>query len=156
MSNCTLNYDSANSTPLAWWRCRHAHELAPRDVGGLRRAMRGIHIFDEPGWNAAFHGDAAQAIGIAIRVAIKQPCTEPVIDLLMSAVLCTAIEGDEASQHFLAHMLRRRGAMEPPAQSLAASWIAASLTAAQARRAAKPHVRMRSPRSRHAANRGRT
>jgi hypothetical protein len=156
MPNRTLNDDSASPIPLAWWRGLPAHELEPRDVAGLRRAMRGIQVLGERGWNAAFHGDAAEAIGIAIRVAIKKPCTEPIIDLVMSAVLGAAIEGDMGAQHFLAHMLRKRGAMEPFAESLAATWIAASRAVAQMRRVSKPHVRMRPPRSRRVTNQRRT
>jgi hypothetical protein len=154
MLNRTLNDDPISPTPLAWWRSLPADELELRDVLRLRRAMRGLQFLGEPRWSDAVSGDAADAIGIAIRVAIKKPCTEPIVDLVMSAVLGAAIEGDAGAQHFLAHMLRKRGAMEPVAESLAASWIAAGRAVAQVRRASKSHVRMRPPRSRRGASCG--
>lgn len=148
MSNRILNDGSAHPTPLVWWRSLPADELGVGDVGRLRRAMRDLQIFGEPGWNAAVSGDAAEAIGVAIRVAVTKPCIEPLIDLVMSAVLGAAIEEDHGARHFLAHMLRKRGTVDPLAESVATSWIAASRAAAQARRASKPHVRMRLPRRR--------
>ncbi len=154
MSNRTLNDSSTDPTPLAWWRRLPAHQLEPRDVAGLRRAMRGTQILGEPGWSVAVHGDAAEAIGIAIRVAIKRPCAEPIVDLVMSAVLGAAIEGDTAAQHFLAHMLRRRGAAEPLSEALAASWIAASRAVAHVRRTSRRQAQMRPPRRRRVASCG--
>ena len=146
--------NSDNSATLVWWRTLPADELELRDVTQLRRCMQGLQILGEPGWSDAVRGDAAGAIGIAVRVAVKQPCIERVVDLVMSAVLGAAIEEDHGARHFLAHMLRKRVAADPPAESIALSWIAASRAAAQARRASKPHVRMRPPRRRRIASCG--
>jgi hypothetical protein len=154
MSNRMLNDGSTHPTPLVWWRSLPADELEVGDVGRLRRAMRGLQIFGEPGWNAAVSGDAAEAIGVAIRIAVTKPCIEPVIDLVMSAVLGAAIEGNGAARHFLTYMVRRRVAADPLAESIALSWIAASRAAAQARRVSKPHVRMRPPRRHRIASCG--
>jgi len=154
MSNRMLNDGSAHPTPLVWWRSLPADELEVGDVGRLRRAMRGLQIFGEPGWNAAVSGDAAEAVGVAIRIAVTKPCIEPVVDLVMSAVLGAAIEGDHGARHFLAHMLRKRVAADPLAESIALSWIAANRAAAQTRRTSKPHVRMRPPRRRRIASCG--
>ncbi len=126
--------------------------MGPRDVAQLRRAMRDLQIIGEPGWSAAVSGDAAEAIGIAIRMAFKTPCAEPVIDLVMSAVLGAAIEGDDGARHFVTHMLRKRDAVDPLAERLAASWIAANGSPAQARRASRPRARMRPPPGPRATN----
>jgi hypothetical protein len=154
MSNRMLNDGSTHPTPLAWWRSLAADELEVGDVSRLRRALRGLQIFSEPRWNAAVTGDAAEAMGVAIRVAVTKPCIEPVVDLVMSAVLGAAIEEDYGARLFLAHMLRKRVAADPLAESIALSWISASRATAQARRASKPHVRMRPPRRRRIASCG--
>jgi hypothetical protein len=154
MSTRNANCNADNSTALVWWRTLAADELELRDVTHLRRCMQGLQILGEPGWNDAVRGNAAGAIGIAVRVAVKQPCIEPVIDLVMSAVLGAAVEGNGAARHFLAYMVRRRVAVDPLAESIALSWIAASRAAAQARRASKPHARMRPPRRRRIASCG--
>ncbi len=154
MSNRMLNDGSNHPTPLVWWRSLPADKLEVGDVGRLRRAMRGLQIFGEPGWNAAVSGDAAEAIGVAIRVAVTKPCIEPVVDLVMSAVLGAAIEEDHGARHFLAHMLRKRGAVDPLAESVAASWITASRAAAKVRRSSKPQARIRPAQRRRIASCG--
>ena len=100
----------------------------------------------EPEWRAAVEGDPAEAVGIAIRVAVKAQLNELVVDLVMSAVLATAIEGDHAACHLLAHMLNRRSAFEPRAGNLATSWTLASRNIASVRRGHKQSPGMRPPR----------
>jgi hypothetical protein len=125
-----------------------------RDVGGLRDAMHGVQILGEPGWSAAVEGDPAEAVGIAIRVAVPAPLNELVVDLVMSAVLATAIEGDHAACHLLAHILNRRSAAEHHAGNLATSWILASRSNASVRRGHKRPPRMRPPRRHRVASCG--
>jgi hypothetical protein len=146
MSNRKLKVMSPRSWPLALWRSVPAFNLKIRDVGGLRDAMRGVQILGEPGWSAAVDGDPAEAVGIAIRVAVKAQLTELVVDLVMSALLATAIEGDHAACHVLAHILNRRSAVEPHAGNLATSWTLASRTNASVRRSHKQSPGMRPPR----------
>lgn len=146
--------NSDNSATLVWWRTLKADELELCDVTKLRQCMQGFQILREPGWSDAVRGDAAAAIGIAVRVALMQPCIEPVLDLVMSAVLGPAVEGNGAAQHFLAYMVRRHAAADPVAESIALSWIAASRAAAQARRSFQPQVRMRPPHRRRVSSCG--
>jgi hypothetical protein len=122
-----------------------------RDVGRLRDAMYGVQILGEPEWSAAVKGDPAEAVGIAIRVAVKTQLNELVVDLVMSAVLATAIEGDHAACHLLAHMLNRRSAFEPRAGNLATSWTLASRKIASVRRGHKQSPGMRPPRRQRVA-----
>jgi hypothetical protein len=147
MSTRNANCNSNTLAAMAWWRTLPADEFELRDVAHLRRCMQGLQILGEPGWSDAARGDAAEAIGIAVRLTIKQPCIEPIVDLVMTAVLGAAIEGNGAAQHFLAHMVGRREAADPLAESVATSWIAVSHKAALSRCTSKPHVRMR-PRQR--------
>jgi hypothetical protein len=53
-------------------------------------------------------------------------------------VLGAAIEGDPAAKAFVAHMLRKRGAIEPHATALAESWNFAIRSASQTKRSSKP------------------
>jgi hypothetical protein len=122
----------AKTEPLGWWRHFSAEELGPRDAAQIRRALRRVSIFGEPGWPDAIRGAAAEAIGVAIRVAVKQFCAEPVVDVAMSAVAAAAIDGDAAAREFVAHMLMKRAAFDAAAATLAKSWIAANRAAARA------------------------
>jgi hypothetical protein len=147
MSNRKLKVMSSRSfPPLALWRSIPAPELKMRDVGRLRDAMYGVQILGEPEWRAAVEGDPAEAVGIAIRVAAKEQLNGLVVDLVMSAVLATAIEGDHAACHLLAHILNRRSAVEPHAGNLATSWTLASRNNASVRRGHKQSPGMRPPR----------
>jgi hypothetical protein len=147
MSNRKLKVTSSRSfPPLALWRSIPAPDLKLRDVGRLRDAMYGVQILGEPEWRAAVDGDPAEAVGIAIRVAAKEQLNGLVVDLVMSALLATAIEGDHAACHVLAHILNRRSAFEPRAGNLATSWTLASRNIASVRRGHKQSPGMRPPR----------
>ena len=147
MSNRKLKVMSSRSfPPLALWRSIPAPDLKVRDVGRLRDAMYGVQILGEPEWRAAVEGNPAEAVGIAIRVAAKEQLNGLVVDLVMSAVLATAIEGDHAACHVLAHILNRRSAVEPHAGNLATSWTLASRNNASVRRGHKQSPGMRPPR----------
>jgi hypothetical protein len=110
---------------LALWRSLHANAFAADDLNKLHLQMQRVDLVGEPAWRLARMGDAGAAIGVAIRVGIKKRCAPQVVDLAMSAVLASAMKGDSAARHFLAHMLEKRGA-----NSLADSWIAANRSAA--------------------------
>jgi hypothetical protein len=140
--------------PLNWWRQFSAKELGPRDAAQIRRALRRVSIFGEPGWPDAVRGVAAEAIGVAIRVAVTQPCVEPVVDTVMSAVVAAAIDGDAAAREFLAHMLMKRAAFDVAAATLARSWTAANRAAERERRIIEARPQMRRPRSRQIASCG--
>ena len=112
-------------SPLALWRSIPANVLAAEDLGKLRAQMQRIDLVGESAWRLAKMGDAGAALGVAIRTAIKKRSSPQVVDLAMSAVLVTAIEGSYAARDFLAHMLKMRGAF-----SLAASWTQANRIAA--------------------------
>ena len=140
--------------PLIWWRQFSAEELGSRDAAQIRRALRRVSIFGEPGWPDAIRGVAAEAIGVAIRVAVKQPCVEPLVDVAMSAVVTAAIDGDAAAREFLAHMLMKRAASDAAAGALAKSWIAANRAAERERRLVEARPHMRRPRNRQTASCG--
>lgn len=145
---------SAEAETFSWWRQFPAEKLGPREAVQIRRGLKRVSIFGEAGWLDAVRGVASEAIGVAFRVAVKQPCIEPVLDAVMSAVAAAAIDGDHAARDFLAHMLMKRAAFEAGAATLAHSWIAANRTAARERRLFEPKPHMRSPRNRRIASCG--
>jgi hypothetical protein len=144
----------AEAEPLIWWRETSADDLGPRDAAKIRRALKRVSIFGEPGWPDAVRGVAAEAIGVAVRVAVKQPCGEEVVDIVMSAVVAAAIDGDPAAREFMAHMLMKRAAYDAAAVTLAKSWIAANRAAERERRLAETRPQMRRPRNRQVSSLG--
>ena len=140
--------------PLIWWRQFSAEELGSRDAAQIRRALRRVSIFGEPGWPDAIRGVAAEAIGVAIRVAVKQQCVEEVVDVAMSALVAAAIDGDPAAREFVAHILMRRAATDAATATLARSWIVANRAAERERRFVGSRPQMRRPRSRQVASCG--
>ncbi len=127
MKNEHTDHSTSKNTisPLALWRSVPADGLVAEDLSMLRAHMRCVDLVGESAWRLAKMGDAGAALGVAIRVAIKKRSSPQVIDLAMSAVLATAIEGSYAARDFLAHMLKKRSD-----NSLAASWVEANRVAA--------------------------
>jgi hypothetical protein len=140
--------------PLNLWRQFPADELGPRDAAKIRRALRRVSIFGEPGWPDAARGVAAEAIGVAIRVAVKKSCVEEIVDVTMSAVVAAAIDGDPAAREFVAHMLMKRATSDAAAAALANSWIAANRAAERESRIIEARPQMRRPRNRQVASFG--
>jgi hypothetical protein len=148
MSNRKLPDLNEQSSPLALWRSAPAETLTSRDANRVRRALRAFQIFGEPTWNDAIRGDAAAAVGIAIRIAVKSPCIEPIVDLVMGPVLTAAFEGDAAARTFISHMLLKRAATDAAAQSLATSWIEVNRAVDRSGGATRAEPHMRRPRNR--------
>lgn len=138
----------AGTSPLSWWRSAPAHSLSVREANRVRRELRRVALYGEPAWKDAVHGDAAAAIGVAIRIAVRQPCMDALLDMAMSPVLVAAIEGDAAARLFMSHILTKRVPVDEGAKVLAASWLEANRVAAQTAKSAKSAPLMRPPRRR--------
>jgi hypothetical protein len=78
--------------PRALWRRRKPEALSLQDVSRLRRALLATTLPSEPDWNRAILGDAAVAVGIAVRQ-LKLHC---------------AIEGEPTAPIVISSALRRR------------------------------------------------
>ena len=139
------------SRPLSCWRKCSAGDLQVQDAHLVQRALYGIQIIGEPNWKRAVRGEAAAAIGIAIRMALKSSPGDLIVDLVMSPVFVAAVNGDAAARTFLSHMLRKRVAADPIARELAASWIEANRAAPKAQSRPTPESSMRA-RSRKAVS----
>ena len=108
--------------PLQWWRRLPADVFAGAHVRVIRKALAGLFILNEPCWRDAVNGDAAAAIGVALRVGKRRGTTAPVTDLVMSAVLLAALSGDPAAALTIATMIKRKGA-RGERNALIASWL---------------------------------
>jgi hypothetical protein len=108
--------------PLQWWRQLPADIFTGTHVRVIRKALAGLFILNELRWRDAVNGDAAAAIGVALRVGKRRSTTAPVTDLVMSAVLLAALSGDAAATLTLATMIKRKGA-RGERNALIASWL---------------------------------
>ena len=100
--------------PLHWWRAVPLHVVNPKLVAALRSVLASIMIMGEPGWPAAVAGDAAAAIGIALR-SVRRPDVPPErLGCTASAVFLCAIAGDVTALLVLQYLRRRFAASALP------------------------------------------
>lgn len=110
-------------SPLVWWRTRMADDFSRSDLAPLRGALKGTQINFEPRWSAAVRGDAAAAIGIAVRQIKIHPRGAREIDLALSATVACAIERDAASPMLISWALKLRSVIGPRYRALSDSWL---------------------------------
>jgi hypothetical protein len=100
----------------------------------LREQIAVVAILGEPAWGAAVDGDAAAAIGLALR--LNPNTTSPVIyDLIMTALLACAAEDDAAAGHAMSHVLRHCPGAGRAEARVATSWLVRNFTKASRRKA---------------------
>ncbi|EFI51355.1 hypothetical protein [Afipia sp. 1NLS2] len=93
--------------PWDWWRTTPPNRLDATHRYALRRSLSQIAVLGEPGWQQAVAGDAAEAIGIALPL-IHSGESGLRLDVVMSAVLLCALNGNPAAVLMLAHALDSR------------------------------------------------
>jgi hypothetical protein len=116
------------SSPEHWWRTRPANSFDKSHSAKLRLSLCGLSDSDDPRWAMAVHGDAAAAIGIAVRVFWRGEPTGISCDAAMSSVLACALEGNAAAIVLLSAALQRRSQADESSGSLADSWLVASVS----------------------------
>ncbi len=109
--------------PTHWWRTRSPYDFSMRDVGAIRRTLLRTDLVNECDWFRAVGGDAAAAIGIAIKGLKSHGMRNPVTDAVVSAVLCCAVEGDAAAKVVMISALRRRAKIDPICYGLRLRWL---------------------------------
>lgn len=113
--------DLSAAPPLHWWRLLPADAYTGAHLDTLHKAISGITFLNEPRWPDAVRGDPATAIGIALRTVKREGTPSPVVDLVMSAVLLTAMAGDPAAVQVLITMIKGKGAKTAKSR-IVASW----------------------------------
>jgi hypothetical protein len=111
--------------PLRWWRTIPADAFDDSTARILREAIAVIAIIDEPTWHAAASGQVAAAVGLALRLN-PQRTSAALYDLIMTALLACAAEGDAAACLAMAHALRRSPGAGRSEAKLATSWLVRS------------------------------
>jgi hypothetical protein len=94
--------------PLQWWQTADPILAGTAAAAVLRQTLAGIAMLGEPGWHAAVRGDAAMAVRIALQTNRGRP-SPLTINLVCSALLLCAIEGNAAAQVTLQYLRRRFG-----------------------------------------------
>jgi len=122
-----LRSHSASLSPLHWWRTRRPYDFELQDARVIRVQLFKTDTVQDSDWLRAVTGNAAAAIGVAIRALKQHGMTNPAIDATMSAVLCCAIEGDNASKVLILSALRRRKKIDSYCRHLVLLWSDADL-----------------------------
>jgi hypothetical protein len=109
--------------PLSWWRTRPADQFKKTDVHIARHFLMGSAIIGEPHWFLGAAGDAAIAVGVALRAQRRKGNTLVTVDLAMTAVLLTALEGNVTAALLMSAMLKRRSDVDRRCTMLSDSWL---------------------------------
>jgi len=112
---------------LRWWRTHAADAFSKIDAESIRAALRACPNGGDSRWARAIAGDAAAAIGIAIRVVWRRESNGISEDAALSAVLACALDRDAAAIFLLSAALDRRAKRHRECERLADSWLLASV-----------------------------
>ena len=88
-----------------------------------RNILTRTAIIGETHWHLAAAGHAPTAIGVALRILKHDGNAVASLDVAMTAVLCTAIEGDSAGALLLSAALKRRSDDDPTYNALSDTWL---------------------------------
>jgi len=111
--------------PVQWWRTKTPIEFNKVHAREIRQALITSTVVCDGNWLMAATGDAATAIGLAIASLRRCGMMNPLADIVMSAVLCCAIEGDPTARVVIMSALRRRARFDPICRQLHSLWLTA-------------------------------
>ncbi len=137
-------------TPLEWWRTMPADHLGDAQLSHLRATVAKISVMKDRQWLSALQGDAAASIAIAIEaMPIDQITLE--IDLAMSSLALSALDGSAGAALVLSHILRQTPLEHPFGREISVSWLALNLHRAlnAKRHLAKPHLPSKTSKASH-------
>jgi hypothetical protein len=110
--------------PIAWWRTIRADHFNAATAKLLRNAIANVAILGEPAWREAAEGDAAAAIGLALRL---HPHTSPMIyDLVMTALAACAAEDSGAAGMAMSRVVYQCPGAGRAEARVATSWLVRS------------------------------
>jgi hypothetical protein len=118
---------TSESSPICWWRTRKPEALNGEDIRHIRKALLMTSVSDEPDWLFAVSGDSAVAIGIAINKLKKYGMKNSITDIVISAVVCCAIEGDPAARVVILSALRRRAKIDHLCHPILMRWLTSKI-----------------------------
>jgi hypothetical protein len=107
---------------LHWWRTLPAPALTGEHMETLGKTLSVFLILGEPQWKSAVAGDAAAAVGVALRVTKDREAPTAAVDIVMTALLRPAVAGDPAAALVLAAVIDRLVGASA-GHRLATSWL---------------------------------
>jgi hypothetical protein len=114
------NKAGSDASPRSWWRTMRAEDFDASTAIALRQSVAAVALLDEPSWHRATSGDAAAAIGLALRLDPDR-ATDMTYDLVMTVLAACAAENNPAACLAMSHVMRRR--LGKSASRLATSWL---------------------------------
>jgi hypothetical protein len=119
----------ANSIPVAhgcsptkWWRSIAAPNFHLMALGAMQAAIEKVEMLGEPRWSKAVAGDAASAVGMALAFDRMQASSGK-FDLVMTALVICASEGDATACVVLSNIIRRLPNAGKREAHVATSWL---------------------------------
>ena len=110
-------------SPTGWWRSIAAPNFHSMALGAMKSAVEKVEMLGEPSWRDAVAGDAAAAVGMAI-LFDRQKATRGKLDLVMTALVICACEGNATACVVLSNIIRRLPNSGEREAGIAASWLA--------------------------------
>lgn len=107
--------------PLTAWCTVRAEAFTERVALQLRASIATVAIIGEPSWRAAVGGDAAAAIGLALRLHPGRS-SPTAYSLVMTALAACAADGNSTACAVMGHVLNKCTTNGRSHSRLAASW----------------------------------
>ena len=104
------------------WRLAPATAFDVMALREMRATLSTIAILEEPTWRSAAGGNAATAIGLALRLNPARS-TSIAYDLIVTALAICAAEGNAAACIVMSHILRKLPGAGKAEHRIATSWL---------------------------------
>ena len=109
-------------SPVTWWRSIAAPNFHVMALGAMQAAIEKVEMLGEPRWRDAVAGDAAAAIGMAL-LFDRQKASSGKFDLVMTALVINACDGDATACVVLSNVIRRLPGAGKREARIATSWL---------------------------------
>jgi hypothetical protein len=116
------------------WRLAPAAAFDLMALREMRATLSTIAILEEPTWRSAAGGNAAAAIGLALRLNPARS-TSIAYDLIVTALAICAAEGNAAACIVMSHILRKLPGAGKAEHRIATSWLVHGFSGVLSRRA---------------------
>jgi hypothetical protein len=117
-----------------WWRFMPANAFDVSALREMRGSLSTIAILEEPTWRSAAGGNAAAAIGLALRLNPARS-TSTAYDLIMTALAICGAGGNAAACLVMSHVLRKMPGAGKAEARIATSWLVHGFSGVLSRRA---------------------
>lgn len=109
-------------SPTGWWRTIAAPNFHLMALGAMKAAIEKVEVLGEPRWRDAVAGDAAAAVGVALSLK-RQDVAPGMLDLVMTALVICACEGNATACIVLSNVIRRLPNGGKRGARVATSWL---------------------------------